>query len=46
VLKGKIDLAHEQLATIAKICGSTDCEEYEDLSKAIANPDALARGEI
>ncbi|MGA2494117.1 MAG: tetratricopeptide repeat protein [Roseiarcus sp.] len=46
VLKGKFDLAHEQLDTIAKICGSTDCEEYEDLSKAIANPDALAHGGI
>jgi tetratricopeptide (TPR) repeat protein len=46
VLKGKFDLAHEQLDTIAKICGSTDCEEYEDLSKAIANPNALAHGDI
>ena len=46
VLKGKIDLAHEQLSTIAKICGSTDCEEYEDLSKALAHPDALAHGDI
>ena len=46
VLKGKFDLAHEQLDTIAKICGSTDCEEYEDLSKAIADPDALAHGDI
>ncbi len=46
VLKGKFDLARDQLDTIAKICGSTDCEEYEDLSKAIANPDALAHGDI
>jgi tetratricopeptide (TPR) repeat protein len=46
VLKGKFDLAREQLDTIGKICGSTDCEEYEDLSKAIANPDALAHGDI
>ena len=46
VLKGKFDLAHEQLDTIAKICGSTDCEEYEDLSKAIADPNALAHGDI
>ena len=46
VIKGKFDLAHEQLDTIAKICGSTDCEEYEDLSKAIANPAALAHGDI
>ena len=31
VLQGKFDLARQQLETIAKICGSTDCEEYEDL---------------
>ena len=37
-LQGKLDLAHQQLETIAKICGSTDCEEYEDLSNAIAHP--------
>jgi tetratricopeptide (TPR) repeat protein len=45
-LQGKLDLARQQLETIAKICGSTECEEYEDLSKAIANPDALAHGDI
>jgi tetratricopeptide (TPR) repeat protein len=37
-LQGKIDLAHQQLETIAKICGSTQCEEYEDLSQALAHP--------
>ena len=37
-LQGKFDLAREQLDTIAKICGSTQCEEYEDLSQAIARP--------
>jgi hypothetical protein len=37
-LQGKFDLARQQLETIAKICGSTDCEEYEDLSQAIARP--------
>ena len=37
-LQGKLDLARQQLDTIAKICGSTDCEEYEDLSEAIAHP--------
>jgi len=37
-LQGKFDLAREQLDTIAKICGSTACEEYEDLSQAIARP--------
>ena len=46
VLKGKFDLAHQQLDTIGKICGSTNCEEYEDLSKAIADPNALAHGDI
>ena len=38
-LQGKLDLARQQLETIAKICGSTACEEYEDLSDAIAHPD-------
>jgi tetratricopeptide (TPR) repeat protein len=37
-LQGKFDLARQQLDTIAKICGSTQCEEYEDLSQAIARP--------
>jgi tetratricopeptide (TPR) repeat protein len=36
VIQGKIDLAQDQLATIQKLCGSTECEEYEDLSTAIA----------
>jgi Flp pilus assembly protein TadD len=35
VIQGKIDLAKQQLDTIGKICGSTDCEEYEDLAEAI-----------
>lgn len=37
-LQGKIDLAKQQLDTIGKICGSTDCEEYKDLAEAIAHP--------
>jgi tetratricopeptide (TPR) repeat protein len=37
-IQGKFDLARQQLETIAKICGSTECEEYEDLSDAIAHP--------
>jgi len=37
-LQGKFDPARQQLEPIAKICGSTDCEEYEDLSQAIARP--------
>ena len=35
VIQGKLDLAREQLQTIQKLCGSTECEEYEDLSDAI-----------
>ena len=34
-IQGKFDLAKQQLDTIAKICGSTECEEYEDLAAAI-----------
>jgi hypothetical protein len=40
VTLGKFDLANEQLATIQKLCGGRDCEEYEDLS------DAINKGEI
>jgi hypothetical protein len=36
VIQGKFDLAKDQLATIQKLCGSTQCEEYEDLSDAIS----------
>src|SRR4051794_5481398 len=36
VIKGEIERAREQLRAIEAICG-TDCEEYEDLAKAIAN---------
>jgi len=35
VIKGDLAKAHEQLAAIKTICG-TECEEYEDLAKAIA----------
>jgi tetratricopeptide (TPR) repeat protein len=37
VTLGKFDLANEQLATIQKLCGTSQCEEYEDLSDAIHN---------
>ena len=37
VIQGKLDLARDQLQTIAKICGSDECEEYEDLEDAIAH---------
>ena len=33
---GRLDKARVQLATLAKLCGNTTCEEYEDLEKAIA----------
>jgi tetratricopeptide (TPR) repeat protein len=41
VIQGKLDLANEQLQTIQKLCGSTRCEEYEDLSDAIAKAQNL-----
>ncbi len=34
VIKGRLDLAQEQLQRIKSICGST-CEEYQDLAEAI-----------
>ena len=39
VIKGRVDLAREQLAVIKTLCG-TGCEEYRDLAAAIqSNPD-------
>ncbi|KJZ43209.1 tetratricopeptide repeat protein [Pseudomonas fluorescens] len=35
VVKGRLDLAQEQLQQIKTICGSTTCEEYQDLAEAI-----------
>ncbi|VVP75668.1 hypothetical protein PS934_00204 [Pseudomonas fluorescens] len=35
VIKGRLDLAQEQLRQIESICGSTQCEEYQDLAEAI-----------
>jgi tetratricopeptide (TPR) repeat protein len=35
VIKGRVDLAKDQLQTIKTLCGNTNCEEYEDLDKAI-----------
>lgn len=35
VVKGRLDLAQEQLRQIESICGSTRCEEYQDLAEAI-----------
>ncbi len=34
VIKGRVDLAQEQLLKIKALCGTT-CEEYEDLAEAI-----------
>jgi protein involved in temperature-dependent protein secretion len=36
VLKGDLASAKYQLRKIKGICGNTECEEYEDLEKAIA----------
>jgi tetratricopeptide (TPR) repeat protein len=33
---GHLDKAKERLEILAKLCGNTTCEEYEDLEKAIA----------
>jgi Flp pilus assembly protein TadD len=41
VIEGKFDLAKEQLATIAKICGADGCEYYDDLAKALTDAHAL-----
>ncbi|KPU54047.1 tetratricopeptide repeat family protein [Pseudomonas fluorescens] len=35
VIKGRLDLAQEQLQQIKAICGNTRCEEYQDLAEAI-----------
>jgi Flp pilus assembly protein TadD len=35
VIKGRLDLAQEQLQQIKAICGDTRCEEYQDLAEAI-----------
>ena len=41
VIEGKFDLAKEQLAAIEKLCGSTTCEYYADLAKALEEAHAL-----
>jgi tetratricopeptide (TPR) repeat protein len=41
VIQGKFDLAKEQLSTIAKLCGSKECEYYEDLADALVKAHAL-----
>jgi tetratricopeptide (TPR) repeat protein len=41
VIQGKYDLAKDQLVTIEKLCGSKDCEYYEDLVGALEKAHAL-----
>jgi tetratricopeptide (TPR) repeat protein len=41
VIQGKFDLAKDQLATIEKLCGSKECEYYEDLADALKTAHAL-----
>lgn len=38
VIKGDLASARYQLRKIKAICGNSECEEYEDLEKAIAGP--------
>lgn len=33
--QGRIDLAEAQLDTLARLCGGTSCQQYQDLEKAI-----------
>ncbi len=41
VIQGEYDRARQQLATIEKLCGSKDCEYYEDLAEALEKAHAL-----
>jgi tetratricopeptide (TPR) repeat protein len=41
VIEGKFDLAKDQLSTIEKLCGSKDCEYYQDLAEALEKAHAL-----
>ncbi|WP_246702933.1 tetratricopeptide repeat protein [Starkeya sp. ORNL1] len=45
VIKGKLELARDQLKVIETLCG-TECEEYEDLDQAIKNPDSLSSDDL
>jgi Flp pilus assembly protein TadD len=40
IVKGRVDLAQDQLSTIKTICG-TGCEEYQDLNAAILDPSKI-----
>jgi tetratricopeptide (TPR) repeat protein len=41
VIEGKFDLAKEQLDTIGKLCGTTDCQYYQSLDKALSDAQPL-----
>jgi tetratricopeptide (TPR) repeat protein len=41
VLQGKFDLAKTELDTIGKLCGMSDCEYYQRLTKALTDAHAL-----
>ena len=41
VIEGKFDLAKEQLTTIGKLCGTTDCQYYQSLDKALKDAQPL-----
>jgi tetratricopeptide (TPR) repeat protein len=41
VIEGKFDLAKAELSTIGQLCGQTDCEYYQRLSKALDDAHAL-----
>jgi len=41
VIEGKFDLAKDQLSMIEKLCGSKECEYYEDLADALKTARAL-----
>ncbi len=41
VIEGKFDLATAQLSAIEAICGSKDCEYYNDLEHALKDAHAL-----
>ena len=40
IVKGRVDLAKDQLSTIKTLCG-TGCEEYRDLQEAIDDPSKI-----
>jgi len=35
VTVGRLDVARTELATVRRLCGGTECEQYEDLARAI-----------